>query len=50
MKLDALGDGLQAEHCDELFEEIGELHLVAAEVEAACLDFRDIEQSVDQAG
>ena len=49
-KLDPLSDRLQAEHVDEFVEEVRDMHLVAAEMQAAGLDFRDIEQSVDQAG
>src|SRR6478609_8815180 len=39
-ELDALGGRLQAEHVDELLEEIGGIHFVSAEVETSRFDLR----------
>src|SRR5712691_3791625 len=49
-ELDALGRRLQAEHVDELIEEVAGVHLVAAEVETPGFDLRYVEQPVDQPG
>ncbi len=48
-EFDAFGAGLQAEHVDELIEELAQAHLVAVEVEASGFDLGNVEQAVDQA-
>src|SRR5579883_837839 len=47
-EIDPLGRGLQAEHADQLIEEIGQPHLVARQIETARLDLGNVENAVDQ--
>ena len=49
-EIDALGGGLQAEHADQLVEELAEANLVARQIQPAGLDLGDVEHAVDQAG
>ena len=49
-EIDALGGRLQAKHVDELIEEFAQANLVARQIQPAGLDFRDIQNAVDQAG
>ena len=49
-EFDALSGRLQTEHGDDLIEKGAELYFVAAQVKAPGLDFRDVEQPVDQSG
>ena len=49
-EVDALGAGLEAEHADELIQELAEPHLVAGEIEPSRLDLGDVQNAVDQAG
>jgi hypothetical protein len=49
-EFDALSGRLQTEHGDDFIEKVAELYFVAAQVKAPGLDFRDVEQPVDQSG
>ena len=49
-EIDPLGGSLQAEHADELIEEIAEADLVAREIKPPRLDLGNIQNAVDQAG
>ena len=49
-EIDALGGGLKPEHANELIEKLAQANLVPRQIQPARLDFRDVENAVDQPG